>query len=60
MVVARGNPDLKWDIWGFLLLLSSTIRTGALVRLQYECQYDCGFLNTVELTVQRRESSVFS
>ena len=31
-----------------------------LVRLQYEYQYDCGFLKSVELTVAGRESSVFS
>ena len=35
-------------------------RAVRLVRLQYECQYDCGFLKSVELTVAGRESSVFS
>ena len=30
-----------------------------LVRPQYECRYDCGFLKPVELTVTGRESNDF-
>ena len=65
MVVARSNPDLKWEflvqegppqsVWS-----ASLRRAVRLVRLQYECRYDCGFLKSVEVTVAGRESSVFS
>ena len=64
VVVARSNPDLKWEFLvqegppqSVLVRLRRAVR---LVRLQYGCQYDCGFLKSVELTVAGRESSVFS
>ena len=64
VVVARSNPDLKWEFLvqegppqSVLVRLRRAVR---LVRLQYECQYDFGFLKSVELTVAGRESSVFS
>ena len=66
MVVARGNPDLKWEFLvqegppqSVLVRLRRAVRL-IVIRLQYECQYDCGFLKSVELTVAGRESSVFS
>ena len=64
VVQARSNPDLKWEFLvqegppqSVLVRLRRAVR---LVRLQYECQYDCGFLKSVELTVAGRESNVFS
>ena len=64
MAQARSNPDSKWEFQvqegppqSVLVRLRRAVR---LVRLQYEYQYDCGFLKSVELTVAGRESSVFS
>ena len=64
LVQARSKPDLKREFLvqegtpqSVLVRLRRAVR---LVRLQYECQYDCGFLKSVELTVAGRESSVFS
>ena len=64
MVQARSDPDLKWE---FLVLegtpqcvLVRLRRAARLIRLQYECQCDCGFLKSVELAVEGRESSAFS
>ena len=64
MAQARSNPDLKWEFpvqegppQSVLVRLRRAVR---LVRLQYECQYDCGFLKSVEIAVAGRESSVFS
>ena len=55
VVVARSNPDWKWEFLvqegppqSVLVRLRRAVR---LVRLQYECQYNCGFLKSVELTV---------
>ena len=60
MVQARSNPDLKWEFLvqegppqSVLVRLRRAVR---LVRLQYECQYDCGFLKSVELTVAGRRA----
>ena len=64
MAQARSNPDLKWEFLvqeGPPQSVSVRLRRAVrLVRLQYECQCDCGFLKSVELTVAGRESSVFS
>ena len=66
VVVARSNPDSKWEFpvqegppQSVMVRLRRAVR---LVRLQCECQYDCGFLKSVELTVVLvgRDSSVFS
>ena len=67
MVMAMGNPDLKW---GFLVqqgppqscTQSAVVRLPLrravrLVQFQYECQYNCGFLKkllrqTIKKTVE--------
>ena len=64
MVQAGSNPDLKWEFLvqeglpQSVLLLARLRAAVRLVRLHHECQQDCGFLKSVELTVAGRESSV--